>query len=222
MLQEKLRKLRAAQILRSLANKSPFTTASSEVVRNSLSPLPPYLGSLFLDRPKRLFYGPKGFFFRLDGLLNNVPFTPGQARDIQKVSGLVKQHRRDFVQPGACSEAERDRIEEEIGTFLRTCNKNVELLESSIPSEQDAADGKTDLNLTTIAHRHGVVCTQTQTPLQLSWITVPPDLVAAPATVLPPGAQCLVVCAMLLFTGHFAALPGTCSQRKAAGSGPGV
>ena len=38
-----------------------------------------------------------------------------QAKTVQEVGNLCRRHRRDFIQPGACSEAERDRIEVHLG-----------------------------------------------------------------------------------------------------------
>lgn len=34
-----------------------------------------------------------------------------QAGNVQAAAQLIRQHQRNFMQPGACSEAERDRIE---------------------------------------------------------------------------------------------------------------
>ncbi len=76
---------------------------------------------------------------------------------MQAVGDLCRRHRRDFTQPGACSEAERDRIEAEIGQYVKACTANIARLEKGIPSEEQVASGKAIMNATTAAHCHGVV-----------------------------------------------------------------
>ena len=51
---------------------------------------------------------------------------------------------------GRCSEAERDRIEEQVGAFVRTCTDNIARLEASVAAEPA-------LNAHVVAHRHGAV-----------------------------------------------------------------
>ena len=63
---------------------------------------------------------------------------------------------------GACSEAERDRIEEQVGLFVRTCNANIVRLEASIQQQQQQQGGRQlgaapALNPHVTAHRHGIV-----------------------------------------------------------------
>ncbi|KAK9814329.1 hypothetical protein WJX72_004076 [[Myrmecia] bisecta] len=105
--QDKLLKLKSAQILRSLAVRSEFTVAAVELAKN-----------------------------------------------INALSDFVQQHRRDYVQPGRYTEAERDKIEEQVGAFLNTCNQNIGRLQSSISEGGAASPAATNAHVT--AHRHGV------------------------------------------------------------------
>ena len=54
------------------------------------------------------------------------------------------------MRAGRCSEAERDRIEEQVGAFVRTCTDNIARLEASVAAEPA-------LNAHVVAHRHGAV-----------------------------------------------------------------
>ncbi len=51
---------------------------------------------------------------------------------------------------GRCSEAERDRIEEQVGAFVRTCTDNISRLEANLA-------GEPALGAHVLAHRHGAV-----------------------------------------------------------------
>ncbi|CAK0783174.1 hypothetical protein CVIRNUC_006373 [Coccomyxa viridis] len=104
--EEKLRKLKSAQILRSLAQKTSFGSAAVEVAKN-----------------------------------------------ISALSAFVREHQRDYVQAGRCSEAERDRIEEQVGLYMRSCTDNIARLEASLAPGQP---GIQSLNPHGLAHRHGV------------------------------------------------------------------
>lgn len=55
---------------------------------------------------------------------------------------------------GRCSEAERDRIEEQVGKYMRSCTDNIARLEASVNAEKPGSRG---LNAHMVAHRHGVV-----------------------------------------------------------------
>ncbi len=70
---------------------------------------------------------------------------------MQAVGDLCRRHRRDFIQPSACSEAE-------IGQYMKACTSNIARLEKGIPSAQQAAAGKAGVNASSVAHCHGVVC----------------------------------------------------------------
>lgn len=57
----------------------------------------------------------------------------------------------DAAHAGRCSEAERDRIEAQVGLFVRACTENIARLEASVQQAGAA------LNPHMAAHRHGVV-----------------------------------------------------------------
>eukprot|EP00884_Botryococcus_braunii_P009097 jgi/Botrbrau1/18189/Bobra.53_1s0054.2 len=110
--QEKVQRLKQAQILRSLAKKSDFTIAAKEVAKN------------------------------LDAL-----------------AAFIRDRRLDYVQPGRCTEEERDRIEEQAGRNLRSCQENIARLEAL--NQEEAKQGGRGSNpeapnASVIAHRHGV------------------------------------------------------------------
>ena len=79
------------------------------------------------------------------------PCCGDQAGNIRTAAGLVRQHHRDFSPLASCSEAERDRIEAEVGGYLKACAANVARLEASVPAVNGVA------NATAVAHQHGVV-----------------------------------------------------------------
>lgn len=77
--QEKLNKLKSAQILRSLAGKSEFLRAAIEIVGFSCT-------SLSRQNAKRLLAHQRCFL--------------SQARNISALRRYVLENRRDYVQPG--------------------------------------------------------------------------------------------------------------------------
>lgn len=61
---------------------------------------------------------------------------------------------------GRCTEDERDRIEEQAGRYLRSCQENITRLEALNQGEAQQGQRGVDNdvpNATVIAHRHGVV-----------------------------------------------------------------
>ena len=61
---------------------------------------------------------------------------------------------------GRCSEAERDRIEEQVGLFVRRCTENISRLEASVQQQQQQQQqtgASRGLNPHVAAHRLGVV-----------------------------------------------------------------
>ena len=81
LLQARLRKLRSAQLMRSLAAKTPFTLAAVELVGT-------HLNIIELDA--------------LDAACNLVQMLQRnlQAATISEVTHLIKTQRQDYVQPG--------------------------------------------------------------------------------------------------------------------------
>lgn len=76
------------------------------------------------------------------------------AGTIYAVGDLCKRHRKDFLQPNTCTEAERDRIEAEIGQYIKACTTNITRLEGGVQhSNTGSSEG---VNASTAAHCHGV------------------------------------------------------------------
>lgn len=85
-----------------------------------------------------------------------------QAGTIQTVGDLCKRHRKDFLQPNTCTEAERDRIEAEIGQYIKACTTNIARLDGGV---QQGKSGGGEVNASTAAHCHGVVRNHKGLPL---------------------------------------------------------
>mmetsp|Transcript_684 Transcript_684/g.1984 ORF Transcript_684/g.1984 Transcript_684/m.1984 type:complete len:306 (+) Transcript_684:212-1129(+) len=80
------------------------------------------------------------------------------ARTVQVTGDLCRRHRRDFLQLHTCTEAERDRIEAEIGQYIKACTANIAKLESAVrgPDDVGASPAADAVNASTAAHYHGV------------------------------------------------------------------
>lgn len=87
MLQERLKKLRAAHILRLYAARSDFTDAALQVVR---SPLCRLLLPILAAAPH-------------EGSWSRHCCRTVQAKNVEALTNYVQQNRRAYVQPGACS-----------------------------------------------------------------------------------------------------------------------
>ncbi|KAK9789366.1 hypothetical protein WJX73_002415 [Symbiochloris irregularis] len=72
------------------------------------------------------------------------------AQNVENLTAYVQQNRRDYVQPGRLSEVERDRVEAQVGDFIRTCKQNIVKLQDSVAAE------RASLSTDTVAHRLGV------------------------------------------------------------------
>ncbi len=87
--QDKLKKLKSAQILRSLAQKTEFSLAAVEVVdptlRSQTSTCP-----FWLRCPDML----------LSSLVFHTAYCTPQAKNIDALRAFVKEHQRDYVQSG--------------------------------------------------------------------------------------------------------------------------
>ncbi|GAB4819928.1 hypothetical protein N2152v2_006974 [Parachlorella kessleri] len=83
--EDKIKKLRSAQLLRSLAAKTDFTRAAVEVANNILA-----------------------------------------------LRQYLKENQRDYAQQGKLRETERDRIEEEVGAYVRGCSANIDKLQQML------------------------------------------------------------------------------------------
>ena len=82
-----------------------------------------------------------------------------QAKTVQATGDLCRRHRKDFLQLHTCSEAERDRIEAEIGQYIKSCTANIARLEAGVPQPNHAGASGPAARVTasTAAHCHGVV-----------------------------------------------------------------
>ncbi len=82
-----------------------------------------------------------------------------QAATVQAVGDLCRRHRRDFLQLHTCTEAERDRIEAEIGQYIKACTANIARLEAGVrgPANTGGSAAAVAVNASTAAHCHGVV-----------------------------------------------------------------
>ncbi|KAI3430361.1 hypothetical protein D9Q98_004956 [Chlorella vulgaris] len=101
----------------------------------------------------------------LRSLAAKTAFTKAAIEVANNVSGLrayLREHQRDYAQLGRLSEAERDRIEEEVGAYVRSCSANIDKLQQMLAAappgagaspSRAAAAPNTDL----MAHRQGQV-----------------------------------------------------------------
>ncbi|KAK9819333.1 hypothetical protein WJX74_007336 [Apatococcus lobatus] len=61
------------------------------------------------------------------------------AKTIQQLTLFVATHRRDYVQPGRCSEGERDAIEEQVAVSIKACTQNVAKLKDGAAADVKSA-----------------------------------------------------------------------------------
>ena len=86
----------------------------------------------------------------------------GAAASLSRKGASVLMSGAPACVSGCCSEAERDRIEEQVGLFVRTCNSNIVRLEASVQQQQEQQQGRQPgtaqaINPHVTAHRHGIV-----------------------------------------------------------------
>jgi hypothetical protein len=63
-----------------------------------------------------------------------------------------------YLSAGKFDNKEKDKIEEEVGSVVRTCTKQIEQLKDSVVTAQKTyEDGEPLINEQTAAHLHGVV-----------------------------------------------------------------
>ncbi|PRW20462.1 Syntaxin-81 [Chlorella sorokiniana] len=110
--EDALTKLRQRQILRSLANRAPFTKAAIEVAHN-----------------------------------------------VAALRAFLRDSQREYAQLGRLPEAERDRIEEEIGAAVRSCAANIDTLQQMLAAGAvgAGAPAKQPPSADLMAHRQGQV-----------------------------------------------------------------
>lgn len=94
-----------------------------------------------------------------------TPFMKSCLKTLENIGELeqyLMKHKRDYVDMHRTTEEERDSIEQEVTSFVKLCQKQIEVLKASISDEEAKSKGwlgmRTDVsNADTIAHKHGMV-----------------------------------------------------------------
>ncbi|KMT18288.1 hypothetical protein BVRB_2g024510 [Beta vulgaris subsp. vulgaris] len=80
---------------------------------------------------------------------------------IGELDQFLMKHKRDYVDLHRTTEQERDSIEQEVTSFVKLCQKQIDVLKASINDEEANSKGWLGIrmasNADTIAHKHGVV-----------------------------------------------------------------
>lgn len=85
--------------------------------------------------------------------------------NIRAMHAFVMKHGKDYLNKNRSTEQDRDKIENEVGLFVKACRERIEVLKNSIGMEEKQAHGASWLaalgrgsqNTDCIAHQHGVV-----------------------------------------------------------------
>ncbi|ESW24759.1 hypothetical protein PHAVU_004G157700 [Phaseolus vulgaris] len=93
------------------------------------------------------------------------PFSKAALKTLESIGELdqfLLKHRKDYTDLHRTTEKERDGIEHEVSTFIKTCQEQIDILKNSINQEEEHSKGwlgiaATKSNADTIAHKHGVV-----------------------------------------------------------------
>ncbi|CAM8961761.1 unnamed protein product [Rhodiola kirilowii] len=92
------------------------------------------------------------------------PFTKAALKTLESIEELeqfLAKHRKDYVDMHRTTEQERDSIEQEVAAFIKTCKKQIDILNSRINDEGVSSKGwlgiRGDNNADTRAHKQGVV-----------------------------------------------------------------
>lgn len=94
-----------------------------------------------------------------------TPFMKSSLKTLESIGELeqyLMKHKRDYVDMHRTTEHERDSIEQEVTSFVKLCQKQIEVLKASISDEEANSKGWLGMradasNADTIAHKHGVV-----------------------------------------------------------------
>ncbi|XP_057523117.1 syntaxin-81 [Amaranthus tricolor] len=94
-----------------------------------------------------------------------TPFMKSSLKTLESIGELEQflvKHKRDYVDMHRTTEQERDGIEQEVTSFIKLCQKQIDVLKASISDEETNSKGwlgmRTDgSNADIIAHKHGVV-----------------------------------------------------------------
>ncbi|XP_047159131.1 syntaxin-81 [Vigna umbellata] len=93
------------------------------------------------------------------------PFSKAALKTLESIGELdqfLLKHRKDYTDLHRTTEKERDSIEHEVSTFIKTCQEQIDILKNSINQEEETSKGwlgiaTTKSNADVIAHKHGVV-----------------------------------------------------------------
>ncbi|XP_020210898.1 syntaxin-81 [Cajanus cajan] len=93
------------------------------------------------------------------------PFSKAALKTLESIGELdqfLLKHRKDYTDLHRTTEKERDSIEHEVSTFIKTCQEQIDILKNSINQDEETSKGwlgisNTKSNADTIAHKHGVV-----------------------------------------------------------------
>ncbi|KAG5009385.1 hypothetical protein AAZX31_07G087200 [Glycine max] len=93
------------------------------------------------------------------------PFSKAALKTLESIGELdqfLLKHRKDYTDLHRTTEKERDSIEHEVSTFIKTCQEQIDILKNSINQEEETSKGwlgiaTTKSNADIIAHKHGVV-----------------------------------------------------------------
>ncbi|KAG4992010.1 hypothetical protein AAZX31_09G167600 [Glycine max] len=93
------------------------------------------------------------------------PFSKAALKTLESIGELdqfLLKHRKDYTDLHRTTEKERDSIEHEVSTFIKTCQEQIDILKNSINQEEETSKhwlgiATTKSNADTIAHKHGVV-----------------------------------------------------------------
>ncbi len=84
--------------------------------------------------------------------------SPLQAHNVAALRAFLRDNQRDYAQAGKLPESERDRIEQEVGAYVRSCSANIDTLQQMLSTTGgSAAAGGTQPNANQLAHRQGQV-----------------------------------------------------------------
>uniref|UniRef100_A0A7N0THB7 SNARE-complex protein Syntaxin-18 N-terminal domain-containing protein n=1 Tax=Kalanchoe fedtschenkoi TaxID=63787 RepID=A0A7N0THB7_KALFE len=93
-----------------------------------------------------------------------LPFTKAALKTLESIEALeqfLAKHRKDYVEVHRTTEQERDSIEQEVTAFIKTCKKQIDILNSRINDDEGNSKGwlgiRGDNNADTRAHKQGVV-----------------------------------------------------------------
>eukprot|EP00249_Psilotum_nudum_P012717 c23940_g1_i1 orf=317-1294(-) len=85
-------------------------------------------------------------------------------KSINTLQTFVLTHRKDYVDRHRSTEQDRDNIEHEVGTFVKACKEQIDLLKNSIGVDENKSQARWlgglvggARNADLIAHQHGVV-----------------------------------------------------------------